>query len=135
MFGFHWLYFIHHLSVQYKSTIETMEQSVKYVQKWQLSHQMDNIGVVLVFLLIFLNKFGGFTAVMIAEFGQLNASRTRETILLSYKFAFASCKKYIVLVYWNILATAIFIGLKVFILIQPNVRLQKENSVTKIFTG
>ena len=66
---------------------------------------------------------------MIAGFGQKNASWAWETIALGNEYAFTSCEKYIVL--W---ARTIFVGLEIFILHSPNMRLQNDNSVTKIFT-
>ena len=49
---------------------------------------------------------------------------------LGNKYAFTSCEKYIVV--W---ARTVFVGLEIFILHSPNIRLQNDNSVTKIFTA
>ena len=43
-----------------KSTIETLETDVRYVQSWQYKHQNDVIDIVLVFLLLTLNIFHNF---------------------------------------------------------------------------
>ena len=43
-----------------KSTIETLERGVKYVQSQQLKHQNAVIDVVLIFLLLTLNIFHTF---------------------------------------------------------------------------
>ena len=55
-----------------KSTIETLERGVKYVQSQQLKHQNAVIDVVLVFLLLTLNIFHTFLNCVYCYFEQVN---------------------------------------------------------------
>ena len=55
-----------------KSTIETLEKDVKYVQSQQYKHQNDATDVVLVFLLLTLNIFHTFFSVSYVDFEQVN---------------------------------------------------------------
>ena len=55
-----------------KSTIETLEKSLKYVQSYQWRYQKDVIEVVLVSSLLTLNYFKSFSSFPIVDFEQVN---------------------------------------------------------------
>ena len=55
-----------------KSTIETLEKSLTYVQSYQWRYQKDVIEVVLVSSLLTLNYFKSFSSFPIVDFEQIN---------------------------------------------------------------
>ena len=57
-----------------KSTINTLEKVMKYVQSELQNYQSDANGIVFVYLLLPLNMFHTFSSVSVVDFEQVNIS-------------------------------------------------------------